>query len=150
MTVTEVNFFAFGNPAAQGSKKHVGNGIMIETSKALPSWRAAVIEYAQKAYAGPPLDGALELQVTFWFPRPTSARKAARWKTTAPDLDKLVRGVGDALKIAGTITDDARIVSLSASKRLIGPATQHVRPLVGPSWTGADITISVLDNGERR
>jgi Holliday junction resolvase RusA-like endonuclease len=71
---------------------------MVETSKNLPSWRAAVIEYAQKAYAGPPLDGALELTVTFWFPRPKSAKKGARWKTTAPDLDKLARGVGDACR----------------------------------------------------
>jgi Holliday junction resolvase RusA-like endonuclease len=101
----QVSFFAYGLPAAQGSKRSIGNNRFVETSKNLPSWRAAVIEYAQKAYAGPPLDGALELTVTFWFPRPKSAKKGARWKTTAPDLDKLARGVGDALQIAGTIVE---------------------------------------------
>lgn len=143
MNATELFFFAYGNPAAQGSKRHVGNGVMVETSKDLPSWRAAVIEYAQKAYAGPPLDGALELIVVFWFPRPKSAKKGARWKTTAPDLDKLARGVGDALQIAGTIASDARIVRLVVEKKLLP---------VFPDWmqvaTGADVTVSVLDNGE--
>lgn len=139
MTVTEIGFFAYGNPAGQGSKRHVGNGVMVESSKQLPSWGAAIIEYAQKAYDGPPLDGPLELQVTFWFPRPKSARKGARWKTTAPDLDKLCRGVGDALQIAGTITSDARIVSWRAIKQLSLLE-------MAPAFCGADITISCLDN----
>jgi Holliday junction resolvase RusA-like endonuclease len=142
MTVTEVSFFVYGLPAAQGSKRHVGKGIMVETSKNLPSWRAAVIEYAQKAYAGPPLDGALELTVTFWFPRPKSAKKGARWKTTAPDVDKLARAVGDALKIAGTIVDDARIVRLVVEKR-------HLLLPQGTAFSGigADVTVALLDNG---
>ncbi len=138
MTDTEISFFVYGNPAAQGSKKYVGHGIMVETSTQLPSWRAAVIEYAQKAYDGPPLDGALELQVTFWFSRPNNAKKGARWKTTAPDLDKLCRSVGDALQIAGTIASDARICKWIASKTF-----------TRLSATGADIIISRLDNGER-
>jgi len=138
VTVTELSFFAYGNPAGQGSKRHVGNGVMVESSKALPSWRAAVIEYAQKAYDGPPLDGALELTVTFWFPRP-KARKRDRFKLSMPDHDKLLRGVCDALKIAGAIVDDARIVRSVVEKRYV--ISDHTA-------TGADIVIARLDNGE--
>lgn len=141
--ITEVSFFAYGTPAAQGSKRHVGNGVMVETSKNLPSWRASVIEYAQKAYQGPPLDGPLELQVTFWFPRPKSARRSARYKTTAPDLDKLCRGIGDALQLAGTISSDARIVRWVAEKKVV---PHLLADLDLPDGIGADVTVSVLDD----
>jgi len=36
--------------------------------------------------------------------------------SVAPDLDKLVRAVGDALAIAGVYADDSRIVRISARK----------------------------------
>ena len=51
-------------------------------------------------------------------------------KTTAPDLDKLVRAVCDALQAGGLITSDARIATLTARKREV----------VG--WTGATITLT--------
>lgn len=144
--MTEISFFAYGNPAPQGSKRFVGknksgHGVMVEMSKNLPSWRSAVIDYASVAYDGPPLDGALELFVLFWFPRTTTARKNATWKTPAPDLSKLVRSTEDALKIAGLIIDDARIVRLVTEKRYVTTDNNRV---------GADIRISTLDNGERR
>ena len=34
-----------------------------------------------------------------------------------PDLDKLVRAIGDAMKGAGVYTDDSRIVEWNVSKR---------------------------------
>jgi Holliday junction resolvase RusA-like endonuclease len=49
-----------------------------------------------------------------------------------PDLDKLIRTVGDALKVGGLIADDARICRLTADKR----------DVVG--WTGATIAIGQL------
>jgi Holliday junction resolvase RusA-like endonuclease len=107
-----------GTPAAQGSKKHVGGGTMVETSKNLPRWRKAVIEAAKNSH-GPdwePLDGCLTVNLTIWLARP----KTTKFKDEpagAPDLDKLQRAVGDALTIAGTIKDDARITTWAASKR---------------------------------
>lgn len=140
MTVTELSFFAYGNPAAQGNHTRSASGHIYDHNKNLKPWREAVIHYAREHYQGPPLDGPLELQVTFWFPRPKSAKRNARYKTTAPDLDKLCRGLGDALEIAGTIASDARIVRWTAEKRLL---SLFVSPQ--QNAMGAYITISVLD-----
>lgn len=136
--MTPVEFEVIGTPAAQGSKRHVGNGVMIETSKQHKPWRATVAAAARDVAAHPdvaaPLDGPLQLVVEFRFPMPASRPKSVRaagsaLKTTAPDLDKLVRAVGDALTESGLIHDDARICYLYATKlEVIG-------------WTGAVIRI---------
>lgn len=120
-----LSFIVNGTPAPQGSKKHVGRGIMVEANKALPSWRADVIAAAVEAmqtWPGPfPLDGPLTLEVSFSFPMPASRPKKVRElgrcpKVTAPDTDKLVRAIGDALTQAGAIVDDARIFTVIADK----------------------------------
>ena len=136
--MTGVSFDVIGLPAAQGSKKHVGNGVMVESSKALRPWRDSVTAAAMAAHSGPALDGALYLDVVFRFPCPTSRSKSHRvaaaspggaLKTTAPDLDKLVRAVGDALTHAGVIADDARICSIATEKVEV------------TGWTGAHIEV---------
>jgi len=79
-----------------------------------------------------PFDGPLELDVLFVFGRPRShfgtGRNAGRLKpsapvycSTRPDLDKLVRAIGDAL--AGiAVVDDAAFVQLVARKHYGSPA----------------------------
>lgn len=133
-----IEFEVVGDPAGQGSKRHVGNGVMVEMSKKLKPWRSAVAEEARLAadnyLYGEPLTGPLSLAVEFRFPMPASRpakvkRDGMAWKTSAPDLDKLIRGVGDALKQGGLIRDDALLVSVMASKKEV----------VG--WTGAVISI---------
>jgi Holliday junction resolvase RusA-like endonuclease len=102
---------AHGEPAAQGSKKHVGSGRMIEMSKKLPAWRAAVKVYARQA-AGPdwkPIQGAVSIAGEIRLRKPKTT-KYDDYPAGAPDLDKLQRAIGDALTQAGTITDDARII----------------------------------------
>lgn len=135
-------FEVIGLPAPQGSKRHVGNGIMRESSKNLAPWRDAVA-HAARDIAGDslPLAGPLRLVVHFRFPMPKSRRAAVRaagWapKTSAPDLDKLVRSTGDALKAGGLIGDDALFAEITATKsEVIG-------------WTGAEITVTdVLEFG---
>lgn len=143
MTVTEVSFFVHGDPAPQGNHRTSATGHTYETSKNHRPWREAIVYYAREAYHGPPLDGALELTVIFWFQRPKTAKKKGPWKTTAPDSSKLVRALEDALKIAGVIVDDSRICSHIIKKRYLllpqGAAFSSI---------GADVTVSVLDNGE--
>ena len=39
---TAVSIVAYGSPAPQGSKRHVGRGVMVESSKAVKPWREAV------------------------------------------------------------------------------------------------------------
>ena len=59
---------------------------------------------------------------------PASAKKSERltgWrpKISAPDLDKLVRSVGDSLKEGGLIKDDARFAYIIARDLLNFPET---------------------------
>jgi crossover junction endodeoxyribonuclease RusA len=69
------------------------------------------------------LTGPCRLVVVFYFPRPKShygARglkpSAPGWVTRTPDLDKLVRAVGDSLT-GVCVRDDSLIVELVAMKR---------------------------------
>lgn len=65
----------------------------------------------------PTLVGGVRLGVTFYMPRPASISiKKRPLPIVAPDLDKMIRGVGDALKAAGVYKDDAQIVSIQATK----------------------------------
>ena len=37
--MNDVSFNVIGIPGAQGSKRHVGNGVMVESSKKVKPWR---------------------------------------------------------------------------------------------------------------
>lgn len=144
LTPDVIEFEILGLPAPQGSKTRMPNGAMIEGKSAgqrirHKSWRAAVAEAARDIHDdhdGLVLDGALTLDVEFRFPMPLSRKKAVREaghspKTSAPDLDKLVRSLGDSLQAGGLIRDDARLWRITASKvEVIG-------------WTGATVRIGV-------
>lgn len=112
----------YGRPAPQGSKRHVGHGRMIESSKALAPWREDVKNTAIRAFTLngallPSLTGPLDVLMAFTLPKPQSAPKTRRtWPDRKPDLSKLVRAVEDALTDAGVWTDDARVVRLYATK----------------------------------
>lgn len=119
-----------GIPQQQGSKRHVGRGVMIETNKNLKSWRIDAIAAIQQAMRDQDWDmatGAVTVTADFWFPRPKShygtgknadrlKDSAPRHKTSAPDLDKLQRALGDALTQSGAIRDDSLIVAWIAGK----------------------------------
>lgn len=114
--MTPIAFHVIGLPGPMGSKRHVGNGVMIESSAKVKPWREAVVYAAIAHRPSVPLDGPLELRVVFTLPRPKSAAKA-RWSPDRkPDLSKLIRSTEDALTDAGLWADDARVVSVVASK----------------------------------
>ena len=133
-----------GIPAPQGSKRHVGNGRMIESSKEVGPWREAVKAAVLTATGRRPttLDGPVEIIMTFYLPRPKShygtGRNASRVRdsaptepTTKPDLDKLVRSTLDALTDVGVLRDDAQVVRIEAAKVYAWPqeppgATIHI------------------------
>ena len=123
-----LRFLVAGVPVAQGSKRHVGKGIMIESSKQLQPWREAVIDAAQRAAGGHSFFAGVALDLSFRFPRPKAHYGTGRnqgklkstvplLKVTAPDLDKLCRAVLDALTQSGVLRDDALVASLYAEKR---------------------------------
>lgn len=123
----------------QGSKRHVGAGRIIESDPGLRKWRAtltahAVAEIIHKERQGAryPITGPATLIVTFHFPRPKHHYRtgkyahllrdvAPRLMQTGPDLDKLVRAVGDALTDAGAVVDDKQIQLIRAAKKWCSP-----------------------------
>jgi crossover junction endodeoxyribonuclease RusA len=121
-----------GTPAPQGSKRHVGHGVMVESSEKVAPWREAVANaaVAQVPEASRGLDGPINLRVAFRLKAPASASKKrlALGPVGAPDLSKLVRATEDALTTAGVWKDDSRVVSIDATKRyaLPGEATGAV------------------------
>jgi crossover junction endodeoxyribonuclease RusA len=99
-------FSVLGQPAPQGSKRHVGHGVMVESSRKVLPWREAV---KAAAPSGPLLDGPIAVRLVFTVPRPKSARKTEHAPYRTPDLSKLARGTEDAVTDAGLWADDARV-----------------------------------------
>ena len=118
MNRQELYFTAFGLPAPQGSKKHVGNGRMIEVSKKVGPWRAAVNEAVSRAWIATADSSSftdpVEIRATFYLPRPKTVKRLL--PSVPPDLDKLERGLFDALTLAGAWSDDSLVVRSQAAK----------------------------------
>jgi crossover junction endodeoxyribonuclease RusA len=113
----EFSIFIVGEPAPQGSKRHVGNGVMIEASKKVKPWRKAVADQIAKAFAiqgESRFEGAVEIEQIFLLAKPASVRREL--PTVPPDLDKLERGLFDALTLTKIWTDDSLVVVSRARK----------------------------------
>lgn len=119
----------YGLPAPQGSKRHVGHGIMIESSKYVKPWREAVKYAALEHRPASPMAGALFVEMFFTLPKPKSAPKLRAFPDRKPDISKLVRSTEDALTDAGIWEDDARVVMLLTRKLYPG---SHPRALAVP------------------
>lgn len=105
------HFFVPGVPRPQGSKNHVGDGRLVESSRGLTEWRWRVGLAANRARRGSRLyAGAVRVTLVFIMPRPKAMPRTEPTPPhiAAPDLDKLVRGVLDAL--TGTLLVDDRLV----------------------------------------
>jgi crossover junction endodeoxyribonuclease RusA len=110
-----MTFTVVGIPAPQGSKRHVGKGIMVESSAKVRPWREAV-KWAFLEAGGAKMEGPLTLYITFTLPRPKSLKKGVRWPARRPDLDKLLRSTMDALTEACAWGDDNQVVRISTCK----------------------------------
>jgi crossover junction endodeoxyribonuclease RusA len=123
------SFTVWGTAAPQGSKRHVGNGVMLESSKRLRPWRQDV-RFAALEKRPPDWDMTtpMRLDLVFWFARPAShygtKNGALYLKPSAPaqpvsarlgDIDKLSRAVLDALT-GVAYQDDRQVIALEASK----------------------------------
>jgi Holliday junction resolvase RusA-like endonuclease len=115
---------AVGLPQPQGSKVSDKRGNMREAVTGLALWRQTLMAEAAAVRPAQPLDGPLALVVTFRLRRPASqtrAQRAVRWAWRKPDLDKLVRAVGDVLTLSKCVADDARVCDLRAIKLYAEP-----------------------------
>lgn len=124
-----------GIPGPQGSKRHLGHGVLVESSALVKPWREAVRSAAEVAlgrrsaerpWAPGRLD-PIEVSLVFTLARPASHYRSGRnahllrdaapeQPSTRPDLDKLIRSTLDALRDAGALVDDARVVEVRAVK----------------------------------
>jgi Holliday junction resolvase RusA-like endonuclease len=141
-----ITITAYGLPAPQGSKRHVGRGVMIESSKKVKPWRQdvkhAALDTTEALDSWAILDGPLAVAMTFTFDRPKghyrTGRNAHLLRGTAPirpagmpDLSKLARSTEDAL--TGVVwKDDARVVEyVRLGKWYAGTDADDVLPVPG-------------------
>jgi crossover junction endodeoxyribonuclease RusA len=113
--MSEIKIDVFGEPASQGSHSVIHGRIVQVNSAKHKRWRNAVA-FAALDLVGPDfelIDEPVELSVIFYLPRPKTATR--EFPAVMPDLDKLIRSVGDSL--TGTvIRDDSRIIAIHAQK----------------------------------
>ena len=111
-------------PQPQGSKRHLGNGVMVESCKNLKPWRY-LVQQAAINLNHPTIHGPVSLSCVFLFPRPKShyttkgtlRPNAPAFHAVKPDGSKCLRSTEDALVDAGLLQDDARIAISSFTKR---------------------------------
>jgi crossover junction endodeoxyribonuclease RusA len=123
------SFTVLGTAAPQGSKRHVGNGVMLESSDRVRPWRQDV-RFAALEKRPPDWDMTtpMRLDLVFWFARPAShygtKNGITYLKSNAPvqpvsarlgDIDKLSRAVLDALTGVAYL-DDRQVIRLEARK----------------------------------
>lgn len=117
-----IEIVVYGSPAPQGSKRHVGKGVMVESSKKLKPWRDDVKNAAEMWLTHndrpAPLDAPLVVRMVFTLSKPASAPKTRRRPDRMPDLSKLIRSTEDALTAAGIWRDDARVVEYARAAKV--------------------------------
>lgn len=148
--LTPVLFTVYGEPSPQGGTKSVpirakggavrGYRKITEGGVNLKSWRQDVsIAARAEAERHGCFDGPVRLEIQFRFQMPKSRPKWAHvqgWllRVGKPDTDKLIRAVGDSLKVGGLIKDDALVAQLKVEK-----------VECSEGWIGAAIRVTALD-----
>ena len=118
MSRQELYFTAYGRPVPQGSK-NVYRGRLVEASKDLKPWRAAIAAAVFKTWIltgdERPFTDPVVIKATFILPKPKTVKRLL--PTVPPDLDKLQRALGDALSIdSQALVDDSFIVGWRSNK----------------------------------
>lgn len=127
-------------------RPHLVNINMVESSAKLKPWRALVVAKARFATGPgwPVMTGPVTVNVRFALKRPKSHYRTGKYadllrddappvpyNTNGLDVDKLGRGILDALTIAQVYDDDSQVVRLVAEKVYAGP-DQPVEALIHP------------------
>ena len=129
--------FVPGTPGPQGSKRHVGRGVMLEMSKKVKPWRQAVSTAAANLREEP-FTGPVQADITIIIQRPAShyrtGRNAHLLKDSAPaypsipksgDSDKYARACFDGMT-GHLYVDDVQVVAFTIRKRYTNP--EHPEP----------------------
>ena len=172
MNAREIAFHVAGTPAPKGSMRAftvpLRNGgvaarVIPDNRPQARSWIALVVDAARQALDGrPPFQGeALRLECVFALARPGGhfGKRGLRpgaplAPTTKPDVDKLARQLGDALK--GLLyDDDARIVQYWPTKVYASDAQSTgvavwLRPVDAAEVFAAEVRYTSLAGGGQR
>jgi crossover junction endodeoxyribonuclease RusA len=118
-----------GTPAPQGSKVKTRWGVREDNPNTRP-WRTEVAheaDIAMQQTGAKIISGPARLEVTFYFARPKGhygtgknadvlKASAPEHHTSKPDVDKLIRAIGDSLS-GRVIRDDSYFAEIVARKR---------------------------------
>jgi crossover junction endodeoxyribonuclease RusA len=107
-----IEFRADGVPVPQGSMKVINGRVLHSQGSALAVWRSTVA-FAAKLAGAKVTDQPVEMVLVFIMPKPKTVKRLL--PTVPPDLDKLIRGVLDALTHV-CYADDSQVVSINAHK----------------------------------
>jgi Holliday junction resolvase RusA-like endonuclease len=137
----------YGDAQPAGSKKaYMRPGarypVVVDANSKAAGWKKQIGRACAEQYGGSFLEGALEMTVRFYKPRPQNHFRTGKHAgllkdsaplrpTTAPDVDKLVRSIFDGLQ-GQLYRNDAQVVDMHASKLYGEPAR-------------VEIEVSVLD-----
>ena len=138
----QVTFYVSGAPIPQGSvtahaaRRKDGSHyatVHYAVGTKLHNWRNAVSRAAREAWGDDMTYHPVTLALVFYKARPLSHYEGLQFHVRpryrdelpdgTPDLDKLIRAIGDALTDV-VYADDAQIVELSAVKKYV-PNRQH-------------------------
>jgi crossover junction endodeoxyribonuclease RusA len=134
--IPKISFTVYGTPVPQGSMRaflRPGSKFPIVTSdnKKLKPWRQEITGCALKVFRGPVLrPNAIWVEVKFFLAKPQSKSAKIVYPTTKPDVDKLLRGILDALT-GVAYEDDSQVCRVTMEKNYGRPER-------------AEITVSVL------
>jgi crossover junction endodeoxyribonuclease RusA len=155
MTATTARVVAFdviGIPHPQGSMRAMmtpkGKGVHLQYPPGVIDWRQRVQQAACDT-GEETLVGPLELRLGFDLPRPLNhfwpinsrhngevREDAPPYPTGAPDLDKLIRAICDAITDSRLWQDDSQVVSTVAAKR-------YCPPIIGTPFGGKPAGVHV-------
>lgn len=127
MTRRVLSFEVLGVPVPKGSGKAIkhrvtGKPIYLPANPKTGDWQQTIAKEAHLHMGSEsPFDGPVEVQVTFFMPRPKSAKKNVTEPTTSRnDVDKLLRTLLDGLCAGGVFEDDGQVIHVVARKAFAG------------------------------
>lgn len=106
-----------GVAVPQGSMRAGRSGQLFYSNAAkLKPWRTLITDAVEALLprGHRPIETPVSVTVTFYLPRPKTV--ARFYPTAPPDLDKLIRAVGDALTASDLYKDDSYVVEWKARK----------------------------------
>lgn len=112
-----------GEPMGQGRPRAVrmGNlGVRMHAAPKSAEWQALAAQQFAASWKRPAHAGPVRLSVMAVGRRPKSVTKRVGtgryWCERKPDLDNVIKAVGDALVAAGVLVDDTLVAQISARK----------------------------------